>query len=133
MAQHDTLTLPFRTLTIEEGLSQGMVTSIVQDGSGFIWFATKDGLNRYDGYHITIFRNNPEDSLSLAENYVSVVRKAPDGRLWVGTASKGVQVFDPASGTFTTPYLGTGGEGTFILDIEFGTRGVVWVASSTGY
>ncbi len=132
MAQHDTLTLPFSALTIEDGLSQGMVTGLTQDSSGFMWFATKDGLNRYDGYHITVFRNDPKDSLSLSDNYVSVVQYAPDGRLWVGTASKGVQVFDPTSETFSNRSLGPEGENSFVRDIAFGPRGVVWVATSAG-
>ena len=132
MAQYDTLTLPFRALTIEDGLSQGMVTSMTQDSSGFMWFATKDGLNRYDGYKITVFRNNPGDPLSLAENHVSEVKCAPDGRLWVGTASNGIQVFDPLSETFARIGLGPIGDGSYILDIAFGTHGVVWVGSSTG-
>ena len=45
-AQWDTLMLPLRAITIDEGLSQGMVNTILQDRYGFMWFGTKDGLNR---------------------------------------------------------------------------------------
>jgi len=66
-AQWDTLFLPFRSLTIEDGLSQGMVSSIIQDRAGFMWFATKDGLNRYDGYSFRVFRHDPADSTTVRD------------------------------------------------------------------
>ena len=53
-AQYDTLALPFRAITIEDGLSQGMVNHILEDGYGFMCFATNDGQNRYDGYVFTV-------------------------------------------------------------------------------
>ena len=58
------------TISIEQGLSQGFVPSICQDEEGFLWFATKNGLNRYDGYHFKVFRNDPFDPLSLNNNEV---------------------------------------------------------------
>ena len=76
VAQLDTLVLPFSHLTIKEGLSQGMVNAITQDRYGFMWFGTKDGLNRYDGHHFKVYRHSVEDSTSLAENYVTAVHDA---------------------------------------------------------
>ena len=49
--------IKFDTYTIEEGLSQSQVTSIEQDQFGYIWIATQDGLNRFDGYNFTVFKN----------------------------------------------------------------------------
>ncbi|MBP7408345.1 MAG: hypothetical protein KA941_06255, partial [Flavobacteriales bacterium] len=85
ISQWDTLALPFRTLTIKDGLSQGMVNCITQDHHGFMWFATKDGLNRYDGYSFKVFRHDPLDSTSLNNSFVVSLHEDREGRLWVGT------------------------------------------------
>ncbi len=98
-AQEDTLILPFRALTIEDGLSQGMVSSIIQDRAGFMWFATKDGLNRYDGYSFRVFRNDPADSTTVRDNFIQAIHEDRAGLLWVGTNS-GLDVFDPATEVF---------------------------------
>jgi len=98
-AQWDTLALPFRSITIEDGLSQGMVNTIIQDRYGFMWFGTKDGLNRYDGYHFEVFRNDPEDSTTLTDNNVHLLFEDRNGRLWVGT-DRGLDLFDRKTDSF---------------------------------
>jgi signal transduction histidine kinase/ligand-binding sensor domain-containing protein len=92
--------LKFEALGINEGLSQGMVMSIVQDRYGFMWFGTKDGLNRYDGYRFKVFRNNVRDSASLSSNYVQCIYEDAGGRLWIGTPN-GLNLFNRSSETFT--------------------------------
>jgi signal transduction histidine kinase/DNA-binding response OmpR family regulator/ligand-binding sensor domain-containing protein len=70
---------PFlESISIEQGLSQGFVPSICQDDDGFLWFATKSGLNRYDGYNFKVFRNDPFDSLSLNNNEIIHIVPAGD-------------------------------------------------------
>jgi signal transduction histidine kinase/ligand-binding sensor domain-containing protein/CheY-like chemotaxis protein len=98
-AQSDTLQLPFRAITIENGLSQGMVNAIVQDQYGFMWFGTKDGLNRYDGYSMEVFRHDPKDTTSLSDSHVLMLFEDGQGRLWVGT-EKGIDLYDRGSGRF---------------------------------
>ncbi|MEQ1747313.1 MAG: ATP-binding protein, partial [Saprospiraceae bacterium] len=90
----------FESLTIEQGLSQGMIFDLLQTRDGFLWAATKDGLNRYDGYNFKVFSNNPFDSFSIAENTVTALFEDSRGWLWVGTESKGLDLYDPHSGLF---------------------------------
>lgn len=91
----------FETITIDDGLSQGMVNWITQDHLGFIWIATKDGLNRYDGSNFVIYRHDPKDAKSLADNYVRSVFEDSKNRLWLITASNGIDLFDRVTETFT--------------------------------
>lgn len=65
-------------ISIEQGLSQGLVSTICQDDDGFLWFGTKNGLNRYDGYGFKVFKNDPFDPWSLPENEIVHIRAAGD-------------------------------------------------------
>lgn len=90
----DTIKMNFEFLTIKNGLSQGMVQSILQDKDGYMWFASKDGLNRYDGYRMTVFRNDPKDPQFLPDNYVTQIHEDPQGNFWIGTNNKGICLYD---------------------------------------
>lgn len=63
----------FERITIADGLSHNEVQSITQDRLGFIWIATQEGLNRYDGYEFTPYLHNPNDDTSISGNYTEVV------------------------------------------------------------
>lgn len=84
----------FRHISVDNGLSQNSVYAVLQDRKGFMWFGTKDGLNRYDGYTFTIFRNNSNDSTTLSDNFVTKLYEDKRGRLWVGTQNGGINLFD---------------------------------------
>ena len=91
----------FKKLSIEHGLSQSTVETIIQDQSGFMWFGTEDGLNRYDGYQFRIYKNDPDDSTSISNNNIWCLYEDHDGYLWIGTFSGGLNRFDPKIETFT--------------------------------
>ena len=62
--------LRFKNISLDEGLSQSVVLDIVQDDLGFLWFATQDGLNRYDGYDFKVFKNDPRSTNSISSNTI---------------------------------------------------------------
>ena len=88
--------LKFTHLTTNDGLSQGYVTAILQDRRGFMWFATRDGLNRYDGNSFVVYKNNPNDPGSLSSNFIQDLIEDDHGYLWIAT-NTGVNKFDPAT------------------------------------
>lgn len=89
-----------RHWSIQEGLSQGVVNRITQDDQSLMWFATEDGLNRFDGYSFSVFRYDPDLKSSIADNYISNIFKDSEGILWV-SSRKGLLKFDPDVETFT--------------------------------
>ncbi|HEY4206092.1 MAG TPA: two-component regulator propeller domain-containing protein, partial [Puia sp.] len=96
--------LPVRTLGIEQGLSNNVITTIYQDRRGFMWIGTYDGLNRYDGYNFKIFRNIIGDSTSLSTNSIIPIDGDDDNIIWVGTQN-GLNVFSPGTETFSHPWF----------------------------
>ena len=96
----DTLRFKLESFSIKEGLSQGFVLSILQDREGVMWFATKDGLNKFDGYRITVYRNNPKNPNSIPDNYVTSLAEDDAGRIWLGTSTKGIAVIDKKTEKF---------------------------------
>ena len=90
----------FRRLTINDGLSLSSVYCIRQDSMGFMWFATEDGLNKFDGKNFTIYRPEQGNPNSLTYKWVEQIFVAPDGILWFGSRV-GLTRFDPRTETFT--------------------------------
>ncbi|MCP4601154.1 MAG: response regulator [Proteobacteria bacterium] len=91
----------FEQISLEQGLTQNTVNSILQDNQGFMWFATQDGLNKYDGYKFTIYRHDPNDSTSLSNNYIWSILEDEEDNLWIGTRGGGLDKFDKKTGVFT--------------------------------
>ena len=84
--------LKFTHLTTNDGLSQGYVTAILQDRRGFMWFATRDGLNRYDGNTFVVYKHNPNDPGSLSSNFIQDLMEDDHGYLWIATNTRGEQI-----------------------------------------
>jgi ligand-binding sensor domain-containing protein len=82
----------FRNYTINDGLSQSMVTTIIQDDNYGIWAGTQDGLNRFDGKTFEVF--TPDDNKNILSQSFKCSAKSKDGRIWFGTVN-GLTLYDP--------------------------------------
>lgn len=101
----------FRTMDIRNGLSQNTVYQILQDRKGFMWFGTKDGLNRYDGLSFRIYK---KENSGLGRNFVTALYEDYEGNIWIGTDG-GVFIYNPVSDSFT-PFGHKSDKGTVIRD-----------------
>jgi len=77
--------LSFSNLTVENGLSQNSVVSIGQDSTGFIWLGTRQGLNRYDGYHFKTYKHDSKNPHSISNGEITAILTDYKGTIWVGT------------------------------------------------
>jgi ligand-binding sensor domain-containing protein/signal transduction histidine kinase len=127
----------FVRYTMDDGMSQNTVNCILQDSRGFMWFGTQAGLNRFDGYTFRVFRHNPQDSLSISNNWIWSIFEDSQKRLWAGTFGGGLNRFDSATETFQTFRHTPGDSANSLLDdgiwfITEDSNGVLWVGSNTG-
>ena len=92
----------FGHLGVNEGLLHNNVLSILQDSRGYLWIATYDGLNRYDGQNLRAFRHDKRDSSSLARNFVTFLCEDRNKTLWATTIGGGLCAYNRFTETFTT-------------------------------
>ena len=123
--------LQFSKLTADDGLSGPWVPNIIQDSRGYMWFGTRRGLDRYDGYTISNYRHVRGDSTSLPDNYIEFLREDRDSVLWIGTR-KGISRFDRAHDRFQTFIVGPGVEGHPALAMLHAKSGTVWLGTDEG-
>ena len=126
----------FRRIAIPDDVPAHLCSAIAQDRSGLLWFGTQGGLVRYDGYELRVYRSNPADASTLAGNYVRALLVASDGRLWVGTFSGGLSVFDPRTEKFTRFQHDANDRASLAYDRVEGLAedrsGRIWIATSAG-
>jgi ligand-binding sensor domain-containing protein/signal transduction histidine kinase/DNA-binding response OmpR family regulator len=116
----------FKKYKAENGLSHNTVLSSLQDERGFLWFGTKDGLNRFDGYSFKVFQYDSENPKSLGSNFVESLHEYK-GKLWIGTAS-GLFSYDERYENFEAidPSINLP-----VLDIDHDDEGNLWFISGT--
>lgn len=90
----------FTAITSMDGLSSNTVTAILKDRYGLLWFATDDGLNKFDGTGFTVYRHQKKDSTSLKSNDVSAIFEDRTGRIWVGTIIGSLHLYDRRKDSF---------------------------------
>lgn len=92
--------LKFKHVNVEDGLSNSTIECIFQDHRGFIWFGTRDGLNKYDGNQITVFKHD-KNANSISDNYIRCIFEDRNHTLWIGT-SDGLNRFNAEKNNFST-------------------------------
>lgn len=90
-----------RHITSDEGLPNNIVSSIVQDSIGFMWFGTRGGLVRYDGNNFKKFSYDPNNQNTLSNDIITTIHIDRYGNLWIGTLEGGLNKFNPQTETFT--------------------------------
>jgi len=126
----------FENLSVNEGLSQSTGRDILQDSNGFIWIATQDGLNRYDGKTFRIYNNVPGNPNSLSDNFILSLLEDSQGCLWIGTNGAGINRLNLKTQVFThfrhdpedTKTLSNG----VVHDIMEDQQGTLWFATDHG-
>ena len=95
----------FKHWSIDAGVPHPVVTALAQDGVGFIWVGTQNGLARWDGYQFTTYKADPQTAGSLPANYVQTLHVDPQGDLWVGANNGGLVRFNVHTGRFEPPFF----------------------------
>ncbi|PXY46925.1 hybrid sensor histidine kinase/response regulator transcription factor [Flavobacterium hydrophilum] len=114
----------FKHFQVEEGLSNNTVITSMQDEDGFMWFGTKDGLNRFDGYRFKTYRSNGDPFHSLGSNYIQSLHEY-NKTIWVGT-DKGLYQYDKKNDQFAILNEAINDR---INDINHDKKGNIWFIS----
>ncbi len=128
--------LSFDHISVIDGLSQSTVLSICKDSRGFLWFGTRDGLNRYDGRTIKQYKNDPLDPKSLIfDDYIYTIVEDKKQKLWIGT-QRGVSYYSPETDSFEQINYKTAGKSSSssfaVLYILPARDGKVWFGTNDG-
>lgn len=128
--------LRFKNLSLEDGLSQSIVYSIIRDHDGFMWFGTYYGLNKYDGHKFEVYRNIPHDTTSLSDNDVRCILEDKNKRLWIGTFGLGLNLFDREKEVFYH-YLHDPDDENTLSSNKINTlfedkEGFIWIGTTDG-
>ena len=124
----------FQHFTSAQGLSQRSVMGILQDKKGYVWFGTRDGLNKFDGSKFVVYRHHSEDKTSLSNNYIQTIHEDTAGNLWIGTQN-GVNKFNADQNNFIHyRYSDTKNAiaANVIWDIIQLNENLMWLATSSG-
>ncbi|MCF8412817.1 MAG: hypothetical protein K9G44_05340 [Melioribacteraceae bacterium] len=128
--------LSFEHITTDNGLSQLVVESIVQDSTGFIWVGTQSGLNRYDSYEFKVYLEDPKDSNSLSDDYIRSLLVDSKNRLWIGTYGGGLNLLDEKRSKFVH-YKNDPSDSNSIISNDVRTvfqdsQNLIWVGTNAG-
>ncbi len=127
--------LEFDHIGTDAGLSQSNVICILQDSNGFMWFGTRDGLNRYDGYKFDVYRNDPEDKSTISNNHIVDMIESRNGDLWIATWGGGLNHYNLEKGTFDSYKHDARNSksiaGNFITALQEDENGNLWIGTES--
>ncbi len=123
--------LKFNHLTIENGLSNSVVNCMIEDKTGFLWFGTQDGLNRFDGYNFKILRHVSGDSASLSDNDIWSLFQDKKGNIWVGTQGGILNCFNQETEKFSHYFITKNKflKGNSITSIYQDRKEIFWIGT----
>jgi signal transduction histidine kinase/ligand-binding sensor domain-containing protein/CheY-like chemotaxis protein len=126
----------FRHLTTKDGLPSNFVNSIEKDSNGFMWFGTENGLARYDGYEMKVYKIPEDSAISNNSQVITDVFEDGEGNLWIGSQEMGLLLFDRITETFVS-YINNPDEPNSLshnsVNVIFQDRkGVIWVGTNGG-
>ncbi|MGC4102392.1 hybrid sensor histidine kinase/response regulator transcription factor [Ferruginibacter sp.] len=125
----------FTTISTKEGLSSNSVNAIVKDSYGIMWFATEDGLNRFDGTNFTVYRHVPGNQKTIQSNDIPALFEDGAGNLWIGPSGGALGLYDRKNDNFINysssenPDLP---DNTVIRGICNDAHGKLWIAHFNG-
>ncbi len=126
----------FRNYSTGDGLSQATAMAMAQDGSGFLWVGTQDGLNRFDGYGFKVYKHVRSQPGTLSDNAVTALAADKDGSLWVGTQAGGLDHYDPVLDRFehyaSDPMRSDSIASEDITALMLDRRDWLWIAGTGG-
>ncbi len=118
-------------LTTEEGLSSNRINDIAQDDNGFLWIATSDGLNRFDGTEVVKFYHNANAN-SIPHNFVYCLKMLPNNFLAIGTQA-GLSFYNSSTRVFKNFYYSQNNAfdqyNNTIIELEIGSNGNLWAVA----
>ena len=122
----------FKHITQSNGLSNNQVNDIYKDADGFVWFSTSWGLNRYDGYEMTVFLSEPDDSTTLLANFIEWTRDIPGDRMLV-KMGENYNIYDKHTEKFSNGinYFKSIGITDWISAVCVDTKSNIWFGLTT--
>lgn len=123
----------FERYSITNGLSDNTVNDILKDNRGFLWLATPNGVNRFDGYEFRKYYHNSLDTFSIPSSWVNSLSQDNNGYLWIGCRRGGVAKYDHNSDRFIKQHLWFEEGYDLVNDIFCDNQNRIWVATARGH
>lgn len=127
--------LRFDNYSVNRGLSASTVLDLIQSSDGFMWIATAEGLNRYDGHNFTVFRSQPMSASGLQDNYLTALAEDRLNRIWIGANDGSITLYNSRNARFQRhpEFLRSNPARLPILGIESAPSGYVcWLLQQGG-